>query len=75
MIVPGAAMVNLLGRRDGPARLDEVPPALAHPRAKLHLYGKAESRVGRKMGHVTIVGADREACLREALAVDVALTV
>jgi 5-(carboxyamino)imidazole ribonucleotide synthase len=74
LIVPAAAMVNLLGRRDGPARLDGVPAALGHGRAKLHLYGKAESRIGRKLGHVTVVGEDADACLSEALAVDAALT-
>ena len=26
---------------------------LGDPDAKLHLYGKAEARAGRKMGHVT----------------------
>jgi 5-(carboxyamino)imidazole ribonucleotide synthase len=43
-----AEMKNLLG--------DEVerwPEILADPAAKLHLYGKAEARPGRKMGHVT----------------------
>ncbi|MGH6948454.1 MAG: 5-(carboxyamino)imidazole ribonucleotide synthase [Kiloniellales bacterium] len=43
-----AVMENLLG--------DEVtrwPEILAQPNAKLHLYGKAEARPGRKMGHVT----------------------
>lgn len=45
-----AIMTNLLG--------DEVenwPQVLRDPRAKLHLYGKAEARAGRKMGHVTRV--------------------
>jgi 5-(carboxyamino)imidazole ribonucleotide synthase len=28
---------------------------LADPGAQLHLYGKAEVRAGRKMGHVTRV--------------------
>lgn len=74
LIVPAAAMVNLLGRRDGPARLDDLPAALRHERAKVHLYGKAESRIGRKLGHVTVVGPDGDACLREGLAVDAALT-
>lgn len=40
-------MVNLIG--------DEVASALAlaaDPAAQLHLYGKAEARPGRKMGHV-----------------------
>jgi len=43
-----AVMKNLLG--------DEVEAwreILAEPGAKLHLYGKAEARPGRKMGHVT----------------------
>ncbi len=43
-----AVMKNLIG--------DEVetwPQILAEPGARLHLYGKAETRRGRKMGHVT----------------------
>jgi 5-(carboxyamino)imidazole ribonucleotide synthase len=43
-----ARMVNLIG--------DDVaawPDLLARPGARLHLYGKAETRPGRKMGHVT----------------------
>lgn len=43
-----AVMENLIG--------DEIgawPALLAEPNAKLHLYGKAEARPGRKMGHVT----------------------
>ena len=43
-----ATMTNLLGDEAG------TWPAIARePDAKLHLYGKAESRPGRKMGHVT----------------------
>ena len=41
---------------------------LAHPDARLHLYGKAEPRPGRKMGHLT-VGAASSAEARE-LALD-----
>ena len=43
-----AVMQNLIG--------DDVtrwPALLADPANKLHLYGKAEARPGRKMGHVT----------------------
>ena len=32
--------------------------ALADPDARLHLYGKAEPRPGRKMGHLTVLGDD-----------------
>lgn len=47
-----AAMANLLGDvwQAGPPRWDA---ALASGDVKLHLYGKAEPRPGRKMGHLT----------------------
>lgn len=47
-----AAMANLLGDlwRDGEPRW---AAALADPRLRLHLYGKHEPRVGRKMGHLS----------------------
>ena len=44
----GAAMKNLIGRD-----VERWPALAADPSAHLHLYGKAESRPGRKMGHVT----------------------
>lgn len=39
---------------------------LGAPRAKLHLYGKAEPRIGRKMGHFTVRASDVEAALTQA---------
>ena len=48
-----AAMANLLG--DCWPEPDFVG-ALADPRVSLHLYGKQEARIGRKMGHMTAVG-------------------
>lgn len=44
-------MQNLIGND-----VAEWPRLLAAPRARLHLYGKAESRPGRKMGHVNWLG-------------------
>jgi 5-(carboxyamino)imidazole ribonucleotide synthase len=43
-----AEMTNLLGDA-----IERWPEILAEPNAHLHLYGKAEARPGRKMGHVT----------------------
>lgn len=40
-------MENLIG-----AESDSWPQILSEPAARLHLYGKAEARPGRKMGHV-----------------------
>jgi 5-(carboxyamino)imidazole ribonucleotide synthase len=56
-IVPAAVMMNLLAGGDGPGRPAGIDRALAVPDTMLHLYGKAEARTGRKMGHVTAVGA------------------
>lgn len=44
----GAVMDNLIG--NDVARWREIA---ADPRARLHLYGKRDTRPGRKMGHVT----------------------
>lgn len=43
-------MVNLIGDE-----ADRWPEILGEPTVHLHLYGKAEARPGRKMGHVTRV--------------------
>ena len=43
-------MENLIGED-----MDRVPELAARPGAALHLYGKAETRAGRKMGHVNLV--------------------
>ena len=53
MLVPGVAMVNLLGDLWAGGEPNWVR-ALSQPAAHLHLYGKAEARPGRKMGHLTI---------------------
>jgi 5-(carboxyamino)imidazole ribonucleotide synthase len=45
-----AVMKNLIGDD-----VEDWPKYLADPTAKLHLYGKAETRPGRKMGHVTFL--------------------
>jgi 5-(carboxyamino)imidazole ribonucleotide synthase len=55
--VPAAAMVNLLGTTSEPIRAADVAAALGEPGAFVHLYGKTDNRPGRKMGHVTAVGA------------------
>ena len=63
---PVAVMVNVLGHRTGPPRLDGSAEALAVPGAAVHVYGKREVRPRRKMGHVTITGDDAEAVRRRA---------
>ena len=49
-----AATANLLGDV-WEAGEPDWPAALKHPNLKLHLYGKQAARVGRKMGHLTVL--------------------
>ncbi|MEO8674994.1 MAG: 5-(carboxyamino)imidazole ribonucleotide synthase [Casimicrobiaceae bacterium] len=70
-----AAMVNLLGDlwfADRDAKTPREPDwsqVLRHPQAKLHLYGKAEPRRARKMGHVTCLGPTLDDALAVARAI------
>jgi len=62
-----SAIVNLLGD----VWLQEAPPNIPHalqvPGSRLHLYGKAGARVGRKMGHLSAVGDSAESALHRVL--------
>ena len=50
-------MVNLLGEpgHTGPAHYDGLGTLLAMPGVSPFFYGKAQTRPGRKMGHVTVL--------------------
>lgn len=50
-----AVMKNLIGDD-----VNDWPALVAERDARVHLYGKAEVRIGRKMGHVTRLGAPYE---------------
>ena len=45
----------------------DIPGALEVPGTRLHLYGKAGARVGRKMGHLSAVGASAQEALGRVL--------
>ena len=74
-----AVMVNLLGDiwfADADASTPREPDwdaVLRHPAAKLHLYGKAEARCGRKMGQVTCLGTTLDEALATARTIKAAL--
>ncbi len=63
-----AAMANLLGDLWQNGKPNWIN-ALKFSNVKLHLYGKGETRTGRKMGHLTAIGetaADAVKTVREA---------
>jgi 5-(carboxyamino)imidazole ribonucleotide synthase len=72
-VVSPVVMVNILGdawKWQGAQLVGEANWAavLAEPRAKLHLYGKKEPRIGRKMGHFTVTAKTADAALEAARA-------
>lgn len=62
-----AAMANLLGDLWARGEPDWAG-VCALPNIKLHLYGKAEARPGRKMGHLTALADDAQSAWRDVLA-------
>ncbi|MBZ5855871.1 5-(carboxyamino)imidazole ribonucleotide synthase [Flavihumibacter profundi] len=66
--IMASSLVNLIGEKghSGPAVYEGIEDVLALEDCYIHLYGKKETRPGRKMGHITIVGKDRHDLVRKA---------
>lgn len=61
---PFAVMTNVLGGSN-PDLIGTLPAVLADPDVRVHLYGKGV-KPGRKVGHVTVTGADLAAARTSA---------
>lgn len=63
-----SVMLNLLGEPgySGPAHYEGIGECLAMEGVKIHLYGKAQTKPFRKMGHVTILDADLDRAIARA---------
>jgi 5-(carboxyamino)imidazole ribonucleotide synthase len=57
-----SAMVNLIGEDNykGPAVYKNLEEILQIENVFVHIYGKRETRPGRKMGHVTVLSNERQ---------------
>ncbi|GMV77889.1 MAG: N5-carboxyaminoimidazole ribonucleotide synthase [Chitinophagaceae bacterium] len=55
-----SAIVNIIGAENyvGAVQYEGLNDVLKMENAFVHLYGKKETKVGRKMGHVTIISSD-----------------
>lgn len=62
-----AVMINILGEKDAPAKLVRLGSVIQNDKVSVHIYGKDETRIGRKMGHITVLDKDLE--IAEALAI------
>lgn len=63
-----AVMVNLIGEDNykGPVYYQGFEEVLAIPGAHPHIYGKAETKPFRKMGHITVLGETVEEAVTKA---------
>lgn len=67
MIYPFSVMINLLGKINRKNHKVDVSKVLTYEGAHLHIYGKEQSRKGRKMGHITFCGDDLNFLLNKAM--------
>jgi 5-(carboxyamino)imidazole ribonucleotide synthase len=67
MVMP-SVMLNIIGAEgySGNTKYEGLKEVLSIPNAFIHLYGKETTKPGRKMGHATLLGNDKEALLAGA---------
>ncbi|GEO08947.1 5-(carboxyamino)imidazole ribonucleotide synthase [Segetibacter aerophilus] len=72
-----AAIVNVLGKENfsGKAIYKGLQDVLKLDNVFVHLYGKRETKPGRKMGHVTILSNERQELIHTALKIKKMLAV
>ena len=63
-----AAIVNLVGAEghSGIARYEGLEEILQIENVFVHIYGKKETRPGRKMGHITILSKEKQELIHQA---------
>lgn len=66
MLYPVAVMVNILGTRNAPAQ-PEWAGTYNPEHVFVHMYGKRETKIDRKMGHITVIGDNLDAVYRQAM--------
>lgn len=66
MVNQHAVMINLLGKRNNSGIVRNYRDVLNDNELHLHIYGKEHSRIGRKMGHITLTGNNIKSLLARA---------
>ena len=67
MVMP-SVMLNIIGADGyaGKTKYEGLKEVLSMPNTFVHLYGKSDTKPGRKMGHATLMGTDKAALLEGA---------
>lgn len=64
-----SGMLNLVGAEGfaGKVIYDGLGEVLKMPQTYIHLYGKTETKPGRKMGHINVIAESREALIEKLI--------
>ncbi|QOW11795.1 5-(carboxyamino)imidazole ribonucleotide synthase [Kaistella flava (ex Peng et al. 2021)] len=64
-----SGMLNLVGEENfsGKVKYEGLENVLKLPNAYVHLYGKTETKPGRKMGHINVLADSREELLEQLI--------
>ena len=67
-MIMSSMMVNLLGAEGyaGKTHYEGLEDILSIPDVFVHLYGKTDTKPGRKMGHVTIISNEKQELIHQA---------
>ncbi|MCL2847162.1 MAG: 5-(carboxyamino)imidazole ribonucleotide synthase [Firmicutes bacterium] len=60
LVVPAAVMKNIIADYNGVAKFSGLEAIANLPDTNVHIYGKTEGKIGRKMGHYTTTGEMKE---------------
>lgn len=74
-LIRPTAMKNIIGSRNGLAEVGGLAEAYRFPNVKVHIYGKSQVKIGRKMGHITATGETLEEALAEVRGAHAVLTI
>lgn len=66
MSADNSVMINIIGERNGEAIQMKTDKILSDEKIYLHNYGKKKTGIGRKMGHITVLGDELEKITRTA---------
>ena len=68
-ILSFSGMVNLVGEEgfSGKAKYEGIEEILKLPKTYVHLYGKSETKPGRKMGHINVLADSREELMEKLI--------
>lgn len=64
-----SGMLNLVGEEgfSGNVKYEGLENVLKLPQTYVHLYGKKETKPGRKMGHINVIAASREELMKKLI--------